>query len=129
MKPFNGSLLAICCFLNDKVKCFSKILQSTVSKAFILASSDTSNVETSPKGDFEGNPVLESTLEAYGDFSCETSLDTESSKLEANFLDSELSSSLVPRVMTVHVLVRSSLMRSTILATIVVLLPIDGPIE
>ncbi|KAL3502073.1 hypothetical protein ACH5RR_036522 [Cinchona calisaya] len=52
-----------------------------------------------------GDLVLELTLEAYKDLSCEISLDTESSEIEANFLDSELSSFLAPRVMTVRVLV------------------------
>ncbi|KAL3522956.1 hypothetical protein ACH5RR_015790 [Cinchona calisaya] len=55
-------------------------------------------------GNFEGDLVLESASEAYGDLSCETLLDTKSFEIKANFLDSELSSFLVPRVMTIRVL-------------------------
>ncbi|KAL3516338.1 hypothetical protein ACH5RR_023240 [Cinchona calisaya] len=55
--------------------------------------------------DFEGDPMLESASEAYWDLSREISLDMESSEIEANFLDSELSSFLAPRVLTIHVLV------------------------
>ncbi|KAL3534979.1 hypothetical protein ACH5RR_003440 [Cinchona calisaya] len=45
-------------------------------------------------GGFERDLVLESVREAYRDLSYETSLDTESSEIEANFLDLELSSFL-----------------------------------
>ncbi|KAL3522347.1 hypothetical protein ACH5RR_015181 [Cinchona calisaya] len=59
-------------------------------------------------GDFERDPVLESASEAYWDLSCKTPLDTKSSEIEANFLNSELSSFLAPRMMTVRVLVLPS---------------------
>ncbi|KAL3499812.1 hypothetical protein ACH5RR_038905 [Cinchona calisaya] len=64
--------------------------------------------------------------EAYRDLSCETSLDTESSKIEASFLDSELSS-FAPRVMTVHVFVRLSPTRSIVVAVALDLLRVHGP--
>ncbi|KAL3527952.1 hypothetical protein ACH5RR_012608 [Cinchona calisaya] len=48
-----------------------------------------SNYFYSFAGDFKRDPVLKSASEAYGDLSCETSLDMKSSEIEANFLDLE----------------------------------------
>ncbi|KAL3519106.1 hypothetical protein ACH5RR_021695 [Cinchona calisaya] len=67
--------------------------------------------------DFEGDRVPESASEAYWDLSCEISLDIESSEIEANFMDSELSSFLAPQDDDIEELFPATLLETFLEAT------------